>query len=106
MKKYCYFDGLLVIHPLISARCSSLTTSVKNITDHSPPLEQAKHTQAVIPAVQTAHNKTYKRNIAALLCLFWLWLLARFYITEKSRQIPSCQLDSAVDTNVQNRGSL
>ena len=90
MKKYCYFVGLLVIHPLISASYSSLTLIAK---DHSPPLEQAKHTQAVIPTVQTAHDKKYKRNIAAILSLFWLWLLARFYATETSRRIPRWQLE-------------
>jgi len=93
MKKYCYFVGLLVIHPLISARCSSFTYRVKNSNHYSPPLEQAKHTQAAIPAVQTTPDKKYKRNITALLCLFWLCLLARFYITEKSRLIPGWQLE-------------
>ena len=75
MKKYCYFDGLLVIHPLIAARYSSFTYSVKNCNHYSPPLEQAKHTQAVIPAVQTAPEN--KPN-----------LIARFYATEKKPQVP------------------
>jgi len=87
MKKYCYFFGLLVIHPLISARYSSFTYSVKNSNTYSPPLKQKKHTQATIPAVQPAPDKKYKRNIAAFLSLFWLWLLARFYAGEKSRRV-------------------
>jgi len=87
MKKYCYFLGLLVIHPLISARYSSFTYSVKNRNTYSPPLEQANHTQAAIPAAQTVPDKKYKRNIAALLGLLWLWALTRFYVTEKSRRI-------------------
>jgi hypothetical protein len=74
MKKYCYFDGLLVIHPLISARYSSFTYSVKNSNTYSPPLKQTKHTQAVIPAVQTAPEN--KPNLSA-----------QFYATEKSRRI-------------------
>jgi len=72
MKKYCYFDGLLVIHPLISARYSSFTTSEKNSKHSSPPLEQTKHTQTLTLAYQTAPDKTYKRSITALLSLFWL----------------------------------
>jgi len=89
MRRY-YYGGLRVIHPLISTSCSSLTLIAK---DHSPPLEQAKHTQAVIPAVQTTHNKKYKKNITALLGLFWLWLLARFYTAEKNRRLPGWQLE-------------
>jgi len=80
MKKYCYFVGLLVIHPLIPARYSSFTTSVKNRNTYSPPLEQEKHTQAVITAVQTTPEN--KPN-----------LIARFYATEKSRRIPGWQLE-------------
>jgi len=94
MKKYSYFDGLLVIHPLISARYSTFTTSAKNITDYSPPLKQTKHTQAAVPAVQTAHNKKYKRNFAALLGLFCLWLMAGFYANEKSIRLPRWQLEN------------
>jgi len=93
MKKYSYFDGLLVIHPLISARYSSFTYSEKNNKHFSPPLKQAKHIQAIIPEFQTTHNKKYKRNIATLLGLFWLWTLAKFYSTEKSRRIPRWQLE-------------
>jgi hypothetical protein len=93
MKKYCYFFGLLVIHPLISARYSSFPYIVKNRNTYSPPLKQAKHTQALIPAYQTTPAKKYKRNIAAFLGLFWLWLLARFYIKEMSRRIPGRQLE-------------
>jgi hypothetical protein len=77
MKKYCYFVGLLVIHPLISASCSSLTLIAK---DHSPPLEQAKHTQAVIPAIQSTPEN--KPNLSA-----------RFYATEKTRRISGWQLE-------------
>ena len=93
MKKYCYFDGLLVIHPLISACYSSFPYSIKNSKHSSPPLEQTKHTQAVIPAVQTTHNKKYKRNIKVFLGIFSLWLLARFYTTEKKRRIFAWQLE-------------
>ena len=87
MKKYSYFVGLLVIHPLIAARYCSSTNSVRNSKHPSPPLEQTKHTQAVTPALQTAHNKKYKRNITALLGLFWLWLLAGFYAGENRRRV-------------------
>jgi len=87
MKKYCYFDGLLVIHPLISARYNSFTYSVKNRNTYSPPLEHAKHTQTVIPEFQTAPDKIYKRNIAALLGILWLWLLAGFYAGEKRHRV-------------------
>jgi len=72
-----YYSGLRVIHPLISAICSSLTLIAK---DHSPPLEQAKHTQAVIPAIQsTPENKPD--------------LIARFYATEKTRRISGWRLE-------------
>ena len=87
MKKYCYFDGLLVIHPLIAARYSSFTTSEKNSKHPSPPLEQTKHTQAVTPVLQTAPDKKYKRNIAALLGLLWLWTLASYYADEKRHRV-------------------
>ena len=97
MKKYCYFDGLLVIHPLISARYSSLTTSVKNSNLYSPPLKQKKHTRAEIPTAQTAPNKTYKRKITAFLGFFWIWLLARFYVIGKGRRIPGCQIEASFD---------
>jgi len=87
MKKYCYFFGLLVIHPLISVRYSSFTYSEKNSEHSSPPLELTKHTQAVTPEFQTAPDKKYKRNITALLGLLWLWTLARSYSSEKRRRI-------------------
>ena len=71
MKKYHFYSDLL-----ISTSCSSLTLIAKN---YSPPLEQAKHTQAVIPAIQsTPENKPN--------------LIARFYATEKNRQLPGWQL--------------
>jgi hypothetical protein len=78
MKKYCYFNGLLVIHPLISSGYSSSTTSVKNSTTYSPPLKQTKHTHDVTPAAQNASEN--KPN-----------LIARFYVTEKSRRITGWQ---------------
>jgi len=106
MKKYCYFFGLLLIHPLISAHYSSFTTSGKNSNYYSPPLKHKKHTQTPTLEFQTAPNKKYKRNITALLSLFWLCLLIRVYIIKKSLQIHNCQLESTVVTNVQNRGSL
>jgi len=93
MKKYCYFFGLLVVHPLISARYSSFIYSAKNSNHYSPPLKQAKHTQALTPEPQTAPDKTYKRNIAVLLSLFCLWALARLYTTEKSHRISGWQLE-------------
>jgi hypothetical protein len=80
MKKYCYFFGLLVLHPLISARYSSFTYSVKNSNRYSPPLNQAKHIQAVKPSVQTTPEN--KPNLPAL-----------FYATEKNRPIPGWQLE-------------
>jgi len=90
-----YYSGLL-----ISTNCRSLTLITK---DHSPPLEQAKHTQAVTPAVQSTSDKKsnqlfrllkkYRSKIIALLSLFWLWLLARFYITERSRRISRWKLE-------------
>jgi hypothetical protein len=95
MKKYCYFFGLLVIHPLISARYSSFTTSVKKSNTYSPPLKQAKHTQAVTPEFQTAPDKTYKGNITVLLGFFRLfWPLARFYNIGMSLRILGWQLES------------
>jgi hypothetical protein len=93
MKKYCYFVGLLVIHPLISAHYSFSITSVKNRNTYSSPLKQTKHTQATTPAAQTTPDKTYKRNITALLYVFWLWLLARLYEPENSRQTFAWQLE-------------
>ena len=93
MRRY-HYGGLL-----ISTSCSSLTLIAK---DHFPPIKKAKHTQAVIPAVQTItvkksslllrYLKKCKRNIAALLGLLWLWLLTRFYTTKKNCQIPGWQL--------------
>jgi hypothetical protein len=80
MKKFHFYGGLLVIHPLISTNSSSLTISVKNSKDHSPPIEHAKHTQAVISAVQTAPEN--KPN-----------LKARFYAPEKRRRIPEWRLE-------------
>jgi len=94
MKKYSYFDGLLVIHPLISARYSSSITSVKNSNTHSPPFKRKKHTQAVIPAVQNAPYKKYIRNIAAILGLLWLWLLVVFYAVEKRRRFRIWQFET------------
>jgi len=87
MKKYCYFFGLLAINPLISTRYSSFTYGGKNSNHSSPPLKHAKHTQAVIPTVQTAPDKKYKRNIAALLGLLWLWTLASYYADEKRHRV-------------------
>ena len=93
MKKYCYFDGLLVIHPLISARYSSSAYSGKNSNHSSPPLEQTKHTQHTTHTFNTAPDKKYKRNITALLSFLMLWLLTRFYIIEKSHYIIEWQPD-------------
>jgi hypothetical protein len=100
MKKYRCYGGLLLILLLISASCSSLTLNIK---DQSPATKKANHTQAVILALQTTPDKKsspllrflkkYIRNIIGLLGLLWLWLLARFYITEKSRRVPGWKLE-------------
>jgi hypothetical protein len=99
MKKYRFYGGLFVSLLLITASCSYLTNNVKN----TPPLEQAKHAQAQLLAIQTIPNKKssrllrflkkYKRKISGLLGLLWLWTLARLYEAEKRRRIPRWHLE-------------
>jgi len=93
MKKYRFYGGLFVTPLLITTSCSYFTNNVKNTNDYSPPLEQAKHAQAQLLAIQTAFGKKYKRKISGLLGLLWLWTLARFYSAEKRRRIPAWQLE-------------
>ncbi len=64
MRRYRYLSGLLLNLLFISASCSSLKLNVK---DRSPATEQ---------------------STVAL-----LWLVARFYATEKRRRIPGWQLE-------------
>jgi len=100
MKKYSFYGGLLIILLLISTGCSSSKLIAKN---QSPSVERASHTQAVISAAQATLNKKYrplfqipkkyKSKIIALLGLLWLWLLTKFYITEKNRRIPRWRLE-------------
>ena len=93
MKKYRFSGGLFVTPLLITTSCAYLINNVTNTNDYSPPLEQAKHAQAQLLALHTTHNKKYKINIAALLGLFWLWTLARFYAIEKMRRILRRQME-------------
>jgi len=73
MKKYRFYGGLFVTVLLITTSCSYLTNNVKNTNDYSPPLEQAKHAQAQLLAIQSISNKKYKRKISGLLGLIRLW---------------------------------
>jgi len=83
MKKYRFYGGLFVTLPLITTSCGYLTNNVKNTTDYSPPLEQAKHVQAQLLAIHTTPDKksspllrflkNYKRKISGLLDLLRLW---------------------------------
>ncbi len=66
MRRYRYLSGLLLNLLFISASCSSLKLNVK---DRSPATEQST------------------------VALLWLWLVARFYATEKRRRIPGWQLE-------------
>jgi len=83
MKKYCFYGGLFVTLLLITTSCSYLTNNIKNTNNYTPPLEQAKHAQAQLLAIQTTFDKKssqllrylkkYKRKISGLLGLLWLW---------------------------------
>jgi len=66
VKRYCYLSGLLLNLLFISTSCSFLTLDVK---ERSPATEQST------------------------VALLWLWLVARFYATEKRRRIPGWQLE-------------
>jgi hypothetical protein len=99
MKKYRFYGGLFVTLLLITTSCSYLTNNVKN----TPPLEQAKHAQAQLLAINITPYKKfsqllrflkkYKRKINGLFGLLWLWTLVRFYSAEKRRRIPRWQLE-------------
>ena len=94
MKKYRFYGGLFVTPLLITTSCSYLTNNVKNTTDYSPPLEQTKHAQAQLLAIQTIPGKKSSSLLrSGLLGLLWLWTLARFYSAEKRRRIPAWQLE-------------
>jgi len=69
MKKYRFSGGLFVTLPLITTSCGYLTNNVKNTNDYSPPLEQAKHSQAQLFAIQSIPNEKYKIKISGLLVL-------------------------------------
>jgi len=90
MKKYRFYGGLFVTPLLITTRCSYLTNNVTN----TPPLEQTKHAQAELLAIQTAPGKKSSPLLrSGLLDLLWLWTLASFYSAEKRRRIPAWQLE-------------
>ena len=93
MKKHHVYGGLFVALLLITTSCSYLTNNVKNTTNHSTPIEQARHAQAQLLAIQSTPDKKYKRNISGLLGLLWLWTLARLYEAEKRRRIPRWHLE-------------
>ena len=65
MKKYRFSGGLFVTLPLSTTSYGCLTN---NVTD-TPPLEQAKHAQAQLFAIQSIPNEKYKRKISGLLVL-------------------------------------
>ena len=90
MKKHRFYGGLFVTLLLITTSCSYLTNNVKN----TPPLEQAKHAQAQLLAIQTIPDKKSSPLLrSGLLGLLWLWTLARLYAAEKRRRIPVWQLE-------------
>ncbi|MBW2005911.1 MAG: hypothetical protein JRI72_15180 [Deltaproteobacteria bacterium] len=83
MKKHHFYGGLFVVLLLITKSCSYLTNNIKNTNNYSPPLEQAKHVQAQLLAIQTTPDKKsspllrppkkYKRKISGLLGLLRFW---------------------------------
>jgi len=89
MKKHRFEGGLFVTLSLITTSCSYLTSNIKN----TPPLEQAKHAQAQLLAIQTTFGKKSKRKISGLLGLLWLWTLAGFFAVEKRRRISAWQME-------------
>jgi len=99
MKKHRFYGGPFVPLLLITTSCSHFTNNVKNTS----PLEQAKHVQAQLLAIQTTRDKkssrllrflkNYTRKISGLLGLLWLWTLARFYSAEKRRRISRWHLE-------------
>jgi len=93
MKKYRFYGGLFVTHLLITTSCSYLTNTITNTNNYTTPLEQAKHAQAELLAIQSISNEKYKRNISGLLSLLRFWTLARFYAAEKRRRIPAWQME-------------
>jgi len=89
MKKYRFSGGLFVTPLLITTSCVYLTNNVKNT--HS--LEQARHAQSQLLAIQTTLDKKSSPLLrSGLLGLLWLWTLARFYSIEKRRRIPRWQV--------------
>jgi hypothetical protein len=94
MKKHRFYDGLFVTLLLITKRCSYLTNNIKNTNNYPPPLEQAKHAQAQLLAIQTPPDKKSSPLLrSGLLGLLWLWTLARFYPAEKRYRISIWQLE-------------
>jgi hypothetical protein len=76
MKKHHFYGGLFVVLLLITKSCSYLTNNVTN----TPPLEQEKHAQAELLAIQTTFDKKSSPLLrSGLLGFLWLWTLARFY---------------------------
>ena len=94
MKKHHFYGGLFVTPLPITTSCGYLTSNVKNTNDYSPPLEQAKHAQAQLLAIQTTPDKKSSQLLrSGLLGLLWLWTLARSYSSEKRRWIPAWKLE-------------
>jgi len=103
MKKHRIYGGLFVTLLLITASCSYLTNNITNTTNHSTPIEQARHVQAQLLAIHTTPDKKpspllrflkkYKRKISGLVALPWLWTLAKLYEAEKRRRIPRWHLE-------------
>jgi len=103
MKKHRFYGGPFVTLLRITTSCSYFTNNVKNTTNPSIPIEQARHAQAQLLAIQTAPDKKsspllrflkkYKRKISGLLGLLWLWTLARLYEAEKRRRISRWHLE-------------
>ena len=90
MKKYRFSGGLFVTPLLITTSCVYLTNNVKN----TPPLEQARHAQSQLLAIQTTLDKKSSPLLrSGLLGLLWLWTLARFYAAETRRWIPAWHLE-------------
>jgi len=64
MKKYRFSGGLFDTPLLITTSCVYLTNNVKN----TPPLEQARHAQSQLLAIQTTLDKNPAHYSAAA---FW-----------------------------------
>jgi len=102
MKKYRFYGGLFVTLLLITTRCSYLTNNITN----TPPLEQAKHAQAQLLAIQTTPDKKssqllrflkkYKRKISGILGLLRHWNIHRPDKKSSSRRIGDIILKARV----------